>query len=73
MNLQPLHQKIILLFGETAREIYLLARDSTLGRIKLNQKTWLKWCEYEMLVQILHFWEFLLKYDFSYTGGYRLS
>ena len=44
MNLQPLHQKIILLFGETAREIYLLARDSTLGRIKLNQKTWLKWC-----------------------------
>ncbi len=44
MNLQPLHQKIILLFGETAREIYRLSQDLTLDGIKLNQKTWLKWC-----------------------------
>lgn len=44
MNLQPLHQKIILLFGETAREIYLLSQDLALNSIKLNQKTWLKWC-----------------------------
>ena len=44
MNLQPLHQKIILLFGETARDTYLLSKDLTLDGIKLNQKTWLKWC-----------------------------
>lgn len=44
MNLEPLHQKIILLFGETARKIYLLPDRLTLNGIELNQKTWLKWC-----------------------------
>lgn len=44
MNLEPLHQKIILLFGETARKTYLLSDHLTLPSIELNQKTWLKWC-----------------------------
>ena len=44
LNLQPLHQKIILLFGETARRIYLLPDNLRLQDIVLNQKTWLNWC-----------------------------
>lgn len=44
MNLHPLHQKVILLLGETARKIYLLPEHLTLTDIELNQKTWLRWC-----------------------------
>jgi transposase len=44
MNMQPLHQKIILLLGNTARSMYLLPENLSLRDIKLNQKTWLKWC-----------------------------
>ncbi len=44
LNVHPLHQKIILLFGERARKIYLLPESLDLKEVKLNQKTWLKWC-----------------------------
>ena len=44
LNLHPLHQKVILLFGETARKIYLQPDTLTVKDIKLNQKTWLRWC-----------------------------
>lgn len=44
MNLQPLHKKIVLLLGETAKKLYLLPEDLQLKDIDLNQKTWLKWC-----------------------------
>jgi transposase len=44
LNLHPLHQKIILLLGETARKIYLLPDGLCLKDIVLNQNTWLKWC-----------------------------
>ena len=44
LNLYPLHQKVILLLGETARKIYLLPDTLKLQDIVLNQKSWLKWC-----------------------------
>lgn len=44
LNIQPLHQKVILLLGETARKIYLLPDKLALKDITLNQKTWLQWC-----------------------------
>ena len=44
LNLHPIHQKVILLLGETARKIYLLPDDLKLKDLILNQKTWLKWC-----------------------------
>ncbi len=44
LNMEPLHQKIILLLGETAKKIYLLPKSLTITDIHLNQKTWLKWC-----------------------------
>lgn len=44
LNLQPLHQKIILLFGDIAKKIYLLPEDLQLKDVVLNQNTWLKWC-----------------------------
>jgi len=44
MNMQPVHQKIILLLGETAKKIYLLPEHILSRDIELNQKTWLKWC-----------------------------
>lgn len=44
MNLQPVHQKVILLLGEKARQIYLLPKELQLRDIPLNQKNWLKWC-----------------------------
>lgn len=44
LNLQPLHHKVILLLGETARRIYFLPDKLTVQDIVLNQKNWLKWC-----------------------------
>ena len=44
LNLHPLHQKIILLFGDTARKIYLMPDKLKPKDIVLNQKTWLRWC-----------------------------
>lgn len=44
LNIHPLHQKVILLLGETARKIYLLPDTLNLQGIVLNQKTWLRWC-----------------------------
>jgi hypothetical protein len=44
LNLHLLHQKIILLLGDTTRKIYLLPDQLKLQDIALNQKTWLKWC-----------------------------
>ena len=44
LNLHPLHQKVILLLGESARKIYLLPDKLKLQDIVLNQKTWLRWC-----------------------------
>ena len=44
LNLYPLHQKVILLLGETARKIYLLPDTLKLQDIVLDQKSWLKWC-----------------------------
>ncbi len=44
LNLHPLHQKIILLFGKTAQQIYLLPEQLSIKNIELNQKTWLAWC-----------------------------
>lgn len=44
LNLHPLHQKVILLFGKTASKIYLLPDKLQLNDIVLNQKTWLQWC-----------------------------
>jgi transposase len=44
LNVQPLHQKIILLLGDTARKIYLLPDGLTVKDIVLNQKNWLTWC-----------------------------
>lgn len=44
VNMQPLHQKVILLLGETAKKIYLLPDSMKLKDIELNQKTWLRWC-----------------------------
>lgn len=44
LNLHPLHQKVILLLGESARKIYLLPDTLNLQDIILNQKTWLRWC-----------------------------
>lgn len=44
LNMNPLHQKIILLLGEKTRKIYLLPDTLLLADIKLNQKNWLAWC-----------------------------
>ena len=44
MNLHPIHQKVILLLGGTARKIYLLPESLNLQDIVLNQKTCLRWC-----------------------------
>lgn len=44
MNVYPLHQKVILLLGETAKKIYLLPDDMSLKDVELNQKNWLEWC-----------------------------
>jgi len=44
MNLHPIHQKVILLLGGTARKIYLLPESLNLKDIVLNQKTCLRWC-----------------------------
>lgn len=44
LNLQPLHQKVILLFGAVAKKIYLLPDNLQLQDVVLNQNTWLKWC-----------------------------
>lgn len=44
MNMQPLHQKIVLLLGDSARKMYFLSEQLTLPGLELNQKTWLKWC-----------------------------
>ena len=44
LNLHPVHKKIILLFGEQARKIYLLPEGLKLHDIVLNQKSWLQWC-----------------------------
>ncbi len=44
MNVYPLHQKVILLLGETAKKIYLLPDEMRLKDIELNQKNWLEWC-----------------------------
>lgn len=44
LNMQPVHQKVVLLLGKTAKRIYLLPKELVLQDVKLNQKTWLKWC-----------------------------
>lgn len=44
LNLQPIHQKIILLLGKSVSKIYLLPDNLSFRDIELNQKTWLKWC-----------------------------
>jgi len=44
LNLQPLHKKVILLLGDTAKKIYLLPNHLKNEDIVLNQKNWLKWC-----------------------------
>jgi hypothetical protein len=45
LNLQPLHQKIIILFSGISKKIYLLPDNLQLQYVVLNQKTWLKWYE----------------------------
>ncbi len=44
LNVDPIHQKIILLLGKNASRIYLLPDTLGIKDIELNQKTWLKWC-----------------------------
>lgn len=44
LNLQPLHEKVICLLGDKAKQIYLMPDGRNYEDVQLNQKTWLKWC-----------------------------
>lgn len=44
LNMQPLHEKVICLLGGNAKRIYMMPDDRRHQDIKLNHKTWLKWC-----------------------------